>query len=209
MANNATGTTTKRTRKPKTGGEVAPPAATAATAVAGQAASTQTDLPLEQSAEEQVPAPKGNLVDQLNIDELFPADGSFPKRGVFRFNVVYGGALALRRAILVKIAKTPHEHIKQMSREARNTMFGLIRSERGRYYGSATRVMDNPEIGAKKGDPLPKLTFKESRDGPVSTTIAAGYGRAIRWAGDTMRLAVFGNQAQPAAEAQEEAAVAA
>jgi hypothetical protein len=215
MADNATGTTkTKRTAKPK-GEQVAPPAAgTAAPESTAVTASTQADLPLEQTPEVQAEAPattqpQGNLVDQLDIDELFPADGSFPKRGVFRFNEIYGPALSLRRAILVKIAKTPHEKLKSMSRESRNTMFSLIRSERGRYYGTAKRVMDNAEINAKKGDPLPKLIFREAKDGPVSTTIAAGYGRAIRWAGDNIRTAVFGNQSAPAQAVVEPAAAAA
>ena len=207
MAENSTATQgTKRSRSKAKPAPAQPAAATAA--------STQQDLPLEQpatTATAAAPATQStNLVDQLNIDELFPADGTFPKSSVFRFNTIYGPALALRRAILVKIAKTPHDKLRSMERPARNRMFALVRSELKRYYGDAVRAQDNPEINAKKGDPLPKLVFKESRDGPVSSTIAAGYGRAIRWAGDNLRAAIFGNQqAQPAAEAEAEAEVAA
>lgn len=209
MANDtATQGTTKRSRSNK-----AKPAAPAAATPA--ATTTQTDLPLEQpqtTATATVTPPASrqstNLVDQLDIDELFPADGSFPKSAVFRFNTIYGPALSLRRAILVKIAKTPADKLRSMERPARNRMFGLVRSERQRYYGTAVRAQDNAEINAKKGDPLPKLVFKESRDGAVSTTLAAGYGRAIRWAGDTLRAAIFGNQQQSAA-AEVEAEVAA
>lgn len=202
MATDATGTKTKRTAKPK--GDATAPAAGTAAPESTSIPATSTDLPVDSTAAAAAtpatPATQGNLVDQLDIDELFPADGSFPKRGVFRFNTIYGPAIALRRAILVKIAKTPHAKINSMSRPARNTMFSLIKSERGRYYGTALRAMDNAETGTKKGEPLPQLVFLDGKDGAVSKTIAAGYGRAIKWAGDNMRAAVFPKA--PAAQAE-------
>jgi hypothetical protein len=113
------------------------------------------------------------LSQTIDLAKQFPAEGGFTSGSIFRFNKLFGGALAFRQALFTAIAQASPAAVNGLSRKQTNAMFAVIRQERARYYGDARRQADSAATGAKKGDPLPKLTFD-------STVIAASYGAAIR-----------------------------
>lgn len=149
---------------------------------------TQTELPgMAPAAPATAVATAPSLVDTLVLKELFRDDGTITRRDLFRFNKVTGGVYAYRRAVFIKLSLAAPEEIMVFPRPARNAMFSLCQGETKRYYGTAIRRQDNPETGAKAGDPLPQLQFD-------TRTRAVEYRNAIQAAMKNLQLAVFGPQ---------------
>lgn len=167
MATSASKTTRKRTTKKATTTEaVAPTAPTVATAV----------------------AERPSLVATIDLNAVFGIDGQCTKRDTFKYNKVYGGAYALRKAIFDRIRAATKEDIGVLTLNQRKAMFALIKGERQRYYGEAVRKIDSAT--GKKGEPLPQLSFE-------SKIAAVAYGNAIREAGEHLRRLVFGDSPAP------------
>lgn len=162
------------TRSPRARGTATRSPTAAATAPAAVATAT-------------APAPqRAPLHTTIRLADQFLTDGTLSCRSIFRFNDVKGGAYAFRLALFMALANASAKEINGFTRDARNAMFGLCKGERKRYYGDAVRAIDNPETGAKAGEPLPKLSFPSTAD-------ARAYGDAIRAAMLNLRKAVFGD----------------
>lgn len=151
-------------------------AAPAATAVDETATATATAV-----------APRPSLASTIVLSEVVTPEGAFTRRDTFKYNRVNGGALAYRQAFFRAIAMASKDTILALTREQRNCLFGLCKSERARYYGTATRRQDSAFNGAKAGEPLPQLEFD-------SKPVAASYGASIRAAMSNLQAAVFGTQ---------------
>lgn len=175
----------KNTKKAEEPAPASPPADQSAPAPVAE-----TSTPVVNAAETEVK--RVPLSETLVLSELFTEDGQFKSRAVYRYNTVYGGAYAVRQAIMRKIAKASAEDILALPRRARNTMFALVKSELARYYGTAVRRQDNDETGTKAGEPLPQLKFNDKVQ-------AASYGSSVRSAKANLIRIIFPKDAEGAA----------
>lgn len=154
---------------------------------AAKAATTPTVPPVPPVAPEApavVTEPvRPSLLSTIDLNKEFGIDGSVTRRDTFKYNKVLGGSYVIRHAIFLKLAMASKDEIMGLTINQRKAAFSLVKGERQRYYGEATRKIDGN--GAKAGDPLPKLSFET----PIA---AVSYGNAVRTAGENLRLAVFG-----------------
>jgi hypothetical protein len=128
------------------------------------------------------------LAQQLRLDEIFLADGTFTRREPFRYHTVAGGALLFRSALLEAIAAAPIETIQALPERARKTMFAVVKGEKRRYFGTEVRRQDSADGQRKAGDPLPRLVFQ-------TPAVAVAYREKLRAATNKLLQATYGTQA--------------